>query len=252
MPTLRRNYGWIPDLPDHRDRIYGAVHAVGTLPPKVDLHTLFPPIYNQGELGSCTANALAAAIDFERNKQKLPFLSPSRLFIYYNERLIENTVSSDSGAALRDGMKTIATQGACGETLWPYDPTQCAVCPPATCYQAALEHRTISYSRLPRQVDQFKACLASGYPFVFGLTVYDSFESDSVAHTGMVSMPMAKETALGGHAVVAVGYSDASQRFLCRNSWGAEWGINGHFTLPYEYLANENLADDFWTIRTVQ
>ena len=251
MQLENRSYGWIPDLPDHRDHLYAAPR-LAALPPKVDLHTLCPPVYDQGQLGSCTANAVAAAIDFERHKQKLQFLSPSRLFIYYNERVIENTVDSDSGAMLRDGMKTVNTQGACAETLWPYAIEKFSDRPAATCYTAALQHRTISYLRLAQNLAQMKACVASGYPFVFGFTVYDSFESDTVAQTGKVPMPAADESVLGGHAVLAVGYSDASQRFLVRNSWGPAWGINGHFTIPYEYLTNTNLADDFWTIRLVQ
>ena len=251
MKPENRGYGWIPDLPDHRDRIYAAPRLV-TLPPKVDLHALCPPVYDQGQLGSCTANAVAAAIDFERRKQKLQFLSPSRLFIYYNERVIENTVDSDSGAMLRDGMKTVNAQGACAEASWPYVVEKFSDRPAAACYTAALQHRAISYLRLAQNLAPMKSCLASGYPFVFGFTVYDSFESDAVTQTGRAPMPAADESVLGGHAVLAVGYSDASQRFLVRNSWGPTWGINGHFTIPYEYLTNPNLADDIWTIRLVQ
>ena len=97
-----------------------------------------------------------------------------------------------------------------------------------------------------------KACLASGYPFVFGFTVYESFESDAVAQSGHAPMPGPGEKVLGGHAVMAVGYDDSQQWFIIRNSWGTEWGMEGYFTLPYDYLANDNLSDDFWTIRIVQ
>ena len=251
MKPQNRSYGWIPDLPDRRDRLYSAPR-LPALPPKIDLHSLCPPVYDQGDLGSCTANALAAAIDFERHKQRMPFLSPSRLFIYYNERVIENTVNSDSGAMLRDGMKTINAQGACAEPLWPYTLAKFTDRPLAACYTAALLHRAISYLRLPQDLAQMKACLASGYPFAFGFSVYESFESDTVAKTGKAPLPSQGEAILGGHAVLAVGYSEASQRFLVRNSWGSQWGINGHFTIPYEYLTNNNLSDDFWTIRVVQ
>jgi len=252
MQSIPRKYGWVPDLPDHRDHKYSAPAPPGKLPPKVDLHGLCPPVYDQGDLGSCTANALAAGVDYERRKQNLPLLSPSRLFIYYNERVLENSVSSDSGATLRDGMKTIAAQGVCAEPLWPYDPAKFADHPNAACYTVARRHRTLAYSAVAQDVTQMKGCLASGYPFVFGFTVYESFESDAVAKTGKVPMPGADESAIGGHAVLAVGYSDASQRFLVRNSWGPAWGINGYFTIPYAYLANPDLADDFWTIRLEQ
>jgi C1A family cysteine protease len=249
MNSTNRRYGWRPDLPDQRDWLYRAPALASPLPAKVDLHAGFPPVYDQGNLGSCTANAVAGAIDFERKKQKLAFLSPSRLFIYYNERVLENSVSTDSGATLRDGMKTVAAQGACAESIWPYTLSQFAARPTAACYSAALQHRTISYIAVAPDLAQMKTCLVSGYPFVFGFTVYASFESDVVAKTGKVPMPAAKESVLGGHACVVAGYSDASQRFLCRNSWGPDWGVNGYFTLPYAYLLNGNLADDFWTIR---
>lgn len=252
MTCTNRRYGWRPDVPDQRDLIYRASRLTAPLPSKVDLHAAFPVVYDQGDLGSCTANALAGAIDFERKKQKLPLLTPSRLFIYYNERALENSVSSDSGATLRDGMKTVGAQGACNESMWPYDVARFAAMPSSLCYAAALQHRTISYRRLAQDLKQMKSCLASGYPFVFGFTVYSSFASDAVAQTGKVPLPRASESTLGGHACVIAGYSDASQRFLCRNSWGSAWGVNGHFTLPYEYVLNGNLADDFWTIRLEQ
>ena len=104
-------------------------------------------------------------------------------------------------------------------------------------------------NRLFRSSLQMRTCLAAGYPFVFGFTVYESFESQEVANTGIVKMPKRGEQALGGHAVLAVGYNDAKQTFLVRNSWGEDWGMSGYFTLPYKYLSNRNLSDDFWTIR---
>ncbi len=249
--TTSRKYGWVPDLPDHRDYKYAFGHISLKLPSKVDLHGACPPVYDQGQLGSCTANALAAALDFERKRQKLAFMGPSRLFIYYNERVIEGTVSEDSGATLRDGMKAVATQGACPETLWPYNAAQFATTPPPPCYTSGTQNVALQYSRLSQDLASLKSCLASGYPFVFGFSVYQSFESDAVAQTGKVPMPSADEQLLGGHAVLAVGYSDASQRFLVRNSWGPGWGFHGYFTIPYTYLTNPNLADDFWTIRLV-
>jgi C1A family cysteine protease len=110
----------------------------------------------------------------------------------------------------------------------------------------------VQYSRLAQSVVQLKSCLAEGYPFLFGFTVYEGFESDAVEASGVVSMPEPSEAALGGHAVSAVGYDDASQRFLVRNSWSANWGMQGYFTIPYAYLAEPNLAADFWTIRVVK
>lgn len=250
--TLGR-YGWIPDLPDARDRLYRAGRKVGALPRSTDLRRGCPAVYDQGQLASCTANAIAAAIEFDQRKQRLPqAFSPSRLFIYYNERTLLGTIANDSGAMLRDGIKSVSGQGACPEPMWPYIEDKFADRPPAQCYKVGKAHPATQYSRLAQSTAQMKACLAAGYPFVFGFTVYESFESDEVACTGVVPMADPSEMALGGHAVAAVGYDDASSRFLVRNSWGTDWGMGGYFTMPYAYLANNNLADDFWTIRLVK
>jgi C1A family cysteine protease len=254
----RGGYGWVADMPDARDHAYAAPMAV-SLPAQFDLrdHFQLPAVYNQGNLGSCTANALAGAIQFERMRQSMPDGGelPSRLFIYYNERVIEGTVASDSGAQLRDGIKSIASQGDCFEGSapghWPYVISQFKKPPPAACYKAALLDRAIGYSRVSQVLEQMKGCLASGFPFVFGFTVYPEFESPQVAKDGIVPMPDLSKRAIGGHAVMAVGYDDASQRFTVRNSWGADWGSKGYFTIPYAYLMNDNLASDFWTIRVV-
>jgi len=248
-----KRFGWVPDLPDARDHIYSApiVH-LGALPANVDLRDHCPAVYDQGQLGSCTGNAIAGAIHFDRLKQKLePDFVPSRLFIYYNERVIENDVQSDNGAQIRDGIKSVATVGVCDEQLWPYDIGRFAEKPPPAAFGAAADTKAASYCRVARSLSQMKGCLASGYPFVLGFTVYESFESDTVAKTGVLDMPEASETTLGGHAVLAVGYDDPSQRFIVRNSWGDAWGQGGYFTMPYAYLLDDNLSDDFWTIRLI-
>jgi len=246
-------YGWQPDLPDQRDHSYAApLAAIGPVPAKVDLRRECPPVYDQGQLGSCTANAIAAAIQFDRLKQKLPDFVPSRLFIYYNERVMEHTVVTDSGAQIRDGIKSVAKQGDCPELEWPYHIAKFKTKPPPSCYKDALKYKVVSYERVPQNLMQLKGCLASGYPFVFGFTVYDSFESQHVAKTGHASLPKSGEQVVGGHAVVGVGHDDAKQRFIVRNSWGTRWGLKGYFTLPYAYVTDDNLASDFWTIRIVQ
>jgi len=222
------------------------------LPSSADLRPHCPPVYDQGQLGSCTANAIAGALQFDEIKEHKNGLStPSRLFIYYNERVIEGTVTSDSGAQLRDGVKTVAKQGICPEKVWPYDISKFAVKPPTLAYKDAAKDKATNYLRLSQAANQLKGCLASGYPFVFGFTVYESFESADVSKTGIVPMPSPNEAVLGGHAVCAVGYDDAQQRFIVRNSWGTEWGMKGYCTMPYTYLLDPNLASDFWTIRTV-
>lgn len=245
-------YGWKPDLPDRRDLPFLA--KIVKLPKSVDLTALFPPPYDQGELGSCTANAIAAALEYDQIKQKLPVtFTPSRLFIYYNERVMEGSVGEDAGAMIRDGIKSVNAQGAPPETpWWPYNIGQFARRPPAKAYTEAKKHQALKYQRITRSLGVMKSCLASGFPFVFGFSVYDSFESDEVASTGVVPMPGRDETLLGGHAVLAVGYDDATKRFRVRNSWSTDWGMNGYFTIPYPYLLDENLSDDFWQISLVE
>lgn len=246
------HYGWIPDRPDHRDHLYSApIEHLTALPSSVDLRAQCPPVYDQGNLGSCSANAVAAAIEFDQIRQKLTSFVPSRLFIYYNERAMEGTVSSDSGAQIRDGIKSVATQGVCPETEWPYIISQFTVKPFQQCYTDALKDRALSYQRVARNLNQMKACLASGLPFVIGISVYESFESEQVAQTGIVPMPQSDEQLLGGHAVLCCGYDDTQQRFLVRNSWSDQWGMQGYFTLPYAYLLDGGLSSDFWAIKTV-
>jgi C1A family cysteine protease len=246
-------FGWLPDLPDFRDHLYAApLTALRALKPKVDLRPKCPrKILDQGNLGSCTANAIATAIEFDRKKQKLKVFTPSRLFIYYNERVMINTVNSDSGAYIRDGIKSVSKKGACPETTWPYDIEQFTVKPPPAAYKEARKYKVLSYQRLAQNLQQMKGCIASGFPFVFGFTVYDSFMTNAVAANGKVPMPGPSESVQGGHAVLAVGYDDTTQEFICRNSWSAGWGDKGYFYMPYAYLSNNSYADDFWTIRLV-
>jgi len=253
MPRKIARYGWIRDLPDQRDHLYAAPREVLlNLPPSVDLRPKCPAVYDQGQLGSCTANAIAAALEFDQMKEKQAnIFVPSRLFIYYNERKMEGTVNEDSGGQIRDGIKSVANQGDCPEDLWPYDITKFAVQPPQQCYQQALKFEAVQYQRLSQISNQLKGCLASGFPFVFGFAVYESFESQQVAQTGHAPMPAPTDASIGGHAVMAVGYDDSQNWFIVRNSWGIGWGMKGYFTLPYTYLLEQNLASDFWTIRVV-
>jgi C1A family cysteine protease len=141
--------------------------------------------------------------------------------------------------------------GVCPEPEWVYDVSKFTQKPPAKCFTDALKTRATSYARVTRTLTQMKGCLASGFPFVFGFSVYESFESEAVAKTGVVPMPAHTEKLLGGHAVLAVGYDDTAGRFIVRNSWGPGWAMDGYFTMPYAYLTDANLSDDFWTVRIV-
>jgi C1A family cysteine protease len=249
-----QGYGWVPDLPDGRDLLYAAPLApLPELPPKVDLRDECPPVYDQEQLGSCTANAIGAALQFDQKKEDENDFVPSRLFIYYNERVIEGTVHSDSGAQIRDGVKAVAKWGGPKEDpTWPYDIKKFDKKPSEDVYKQGKKHQAIQYLRVTQALSQLKGCLAEGFPFVFGFVVYESFETQDVAKSGKVPMPRAHEAILGGHAVLGVGYDEDEQRFIVRNSWGTGWGMDGYFTMPYPYLVQGSLSRDFWTIRRVE
>jgi C1A family cysteine protease len=249
--TIKR-YGWVPDLPDQRDLTFRVPRrTAAALPSAVDLRPQMPPVYDQGQLGSCTSNAIGGAYEFELIKQKEEDFMPSRLFIYYNERVIERSVDEDAGAQLRDGMKTLANQGVCPEPMWPYVLSQFATKPTPACYTEAKKHLGITYMRVAQDVPEMRGCVAAGYPFIFGFTVYESFESDAVTRTGNVPMPDGMERTLGGHAMCVVGYDNPKKVFIVRNSWGASWGKKGYGTMPYAYFTNTDLSADFWTLRKV-
>lgn len=252
MALKTKRYGWRPDLPDFRDHylLPPLSAAEQTLPPATDLRMYCPPVYDQGQLGSCTANAIAGLLEFDQIKQGEPVFVPSRLQIYYDERDREGTTNDDAGAYLRDGAWVAANIGAAPEVLWPYSEGKFAKKPPPDVYAAAHKFQALQYARLKQDLDHLRGALAGGIPFCFGFTVYESFESSEVASTGMVPMPKPGESVVGGHAVDAVGYDDSSARFICRNSWG-DWGQAGYFTMPYEYLLSPDLSDDFWVLQRV-
>ena len=253
-PTATRpdgRYGWIPDGPDHRDwwAAPSVVRPAVGLPERVDLRADCPAVYDQGALGSCTAQAVAGAYELDRKRQGLDRLTPSTLFIYFEERVLEGTVDHDSGATLRDGMRTLDRIGTCAEPDWPYVVERFRERPPARCYVDAARHRAVAYRRVPQETSAIRACLAAGRPVVFGFSVFESFESVAVERTGVVPMPGPDERRLGGHAVVAVGYDPDA--FLVRNSWGSGWGDDGYCTMPVEYVTDPGLTADLWTLEAV-
>ncbi|MDA4123411.1 MAG: hypothetical protein OK456_09555, partial [Thaumarchaeota archaeon] len=203
--------------------------------------------------GNCTANAIAGAIEFDEIQQKMKEkFVPSRLFIYYNERAVEGTIDKDAGGQIRDGIKSVADQGVPHEKLWGYEKKILKLKPKAECYTQAKRYKTVEYLRMMHHLDELKSCLASGFPFVFGIKVYASFQSQEVANSGVLQMPKKGEKVAGLHAVVACGYDDSAQRFIVRNSFGKDWGMNGYFTIPYAYLLDPKLAHDFWTLRLLR
>ncbi len=249
----QKRYGWRPDTPDMRDFLL-AVAPSKKLPKQVSLRSQMPPVYDQGQLGSCTANSIGAILELNELKQKEPdAATPSRLFIYYNERVMEGTVTEDSGAEIRDGIKSVAQLGAPPENLWPYDITKFAQKPTAKVYAQAKKHQAVRYARVVQDTLPLQNVLASGYAISFGFTVYTSFET-AVGSDGIMPMPQPDEKVLGGHAVVAVGYKPIKGQlyFECRNSWGTSWGDQGYFWMPAAYITSSSLASDFWVIQQVE
>ena len=268
MEKIKRRYNWKRDKQDSRDYSYKSLKIMYpkipriVVPPTVDLQPWCSPVVDQGEIGSCSGNALAGAYEYLELRDIRYKLSPtgnptmfdpakfspvSRLFIYYEERVLEGTVDEDSGAEIRDGIKVLARQGACREILWPYGDSYLYQRPVQAAYEEAAQHKVLHYLRL-LTLDDIRHCLANEYPVALGFNVYDNFESDYCAQTGDLKMPTPEETLQGGHAVLAVGYNDSTRKLKIKNSWGPDWGLKGYFMMDYSYI-EQGLANDFWTLR---
>ena len=261
MSTSR--YVLARDVPDSRDYVYSVEHHElrGALPLRVDLRPRCLQVFDQGSLGTCTAHAVAAAFAYEQRRQKVRVISPSRLFIYYNERVMTHQRSLNCVVRLRDAIKAVAKRGVCSESQWPYneDPKVARKKPPPVAFDMATKHQIVGYHRIPigalkpaEFLKHLKHCLAGRSPFLFGFMLYESFETDAVKQNGIMPDPDKKhDKALGGHAVMAVGYDDRRKAVLVRNSWGRSWGIGGHFWMPYRLITDPDIAHDFWTVRGV-
>ena len=246
---MKRRYGCRVDKYDPRDFRYDAVRAPRTfLPPSADLRPLMSPVEDQGQTNTCVANAIVGALEYLEKKNKISFVDYSRLFLYYNGEVMQGTPGQDAGLAIRTGIQSVVKYGTCYEQEWPFDPLTIGTKPSKQCYTDAAVHKVLSYARVNTMIDM-KSCIANGYPFVIGMQVYESMESDEVAKTGVVEMPKVGEQLLGGHGVLVVGYSDATSTWTVRNSWGVSWGMSGYFTLPYAYLTNHKLVSDMWDIQ---
>ena len=255
LPTrnrFRRSNGCVRDTPDARDAMYAPPASLdgGSLPEMVDLRPMCPPVYDQGVLESCSGNAIAALMEFDQMRLGAEEIYvASRLFIYYNERVLEGTVKKDAGACIRTGIKTVVKLGAPHEPVWPYDPAKVFTQPPASAYLAARLDKVKSYARVGQTLPMMQACLAEGYPFLFWFGCYAGLDLPGTVATGDIPMPGPGETRDGAHFMVVVGYDNATRRFLIRNSWGTEWGDKGYGTVGYEHMLSPEMACDFWTVR---
>ena len=250
---MKRHFGTGRDTASPLDWQYRA-HAsiVRRLPAVVDLRRHCPPVYDQLHLNSCSANAIAAALRYDELREGRPDVpSPSRLFIYYNERVLAGVVGTDSPVPLRDGYRTVVKAGACPEAMWPYAPRRFRRPPTPACFRAARRYRALAYYRIRRSLVQLRACLAERYPFVMAIAVHASMMGRAVRRTGMVPMPTRRDPLRGGHAVLVVGYDHSRRLLIFRNSWGRAWGDGGYGYLPYAFVASSDLSWDFWTMRRV-
>lgn len=242
------NFQWQPDRLDSRDYSY-TLSSTKNLN-KVDLRAYCSPIENQGNLGSCTGQAIAGAIELLNKRNRKP-TDVSRLFIYYYERLILGTVNYDSGAYIRDGIKATNHYGASLESYWPYNIKRFKEEPITEAKTDALKRKVTRYER----ITSFNGCidaLTNGYPIVMGFHVYSSFMTTNVAKTGNMPYPNTKrERLLGGHAVLLVGYDKIKKVFIARNSWGTNWGDKGYFYMPFNVVTNTSMSSDYWIIKSV-
>jgi len=250
----RRVYGYLKDKLDPSDIRFKAVRSIDdspVFPEKVSLRDKFKELpYDQGSLGACSAHAALGIFTYEHGGG--PF---SRLALYYWERELEGTINEDSGAYLRDAIKILNTKGIGLEEHWPYDISKFTIePPPIELQEGALNKITQYFSLDDGDPNDYRQCLADGYPFMIGIQIFESFESEEVSKTGVVPMPGDRERCLGGHAVAVIGYDEnfrgTNKRYYeVRNSWGKDWGDHGHFWIPAEYLENNSLGTDAWTIR---
>lgn len=241
MARKIKKYGWKPSLPHDHKKYSDCFPMNAEMPSKVDLRPKCPPVYDQGELGSCTANGISGCIQFIQ-----PAFMPSRLFIYYNERAMEGDIDTDGGAQIHDGIKSVGTIGVCEETEWPYNIAKFKDKPSFQSFLNAKKDVLNDYFSITA-AQEIKQCLTTGYPVVFGMTAYESFESPEVAKTGLLPMPKHNEQIVGGHCMAIVGYNESKKIFIVRNSWGDSWALAGYCEIPYAYI--EKYASDMWTIR---
>jgi C1A family cysteine protease len=231
---------------DARDYKYSLSKKTVLLPNSFSLNNKVKTILNQGDLGSCVSNSFAQVINMSTNSIWI-----SRLMHYYCGRAIEGTSSlDDSGLDIRQAASIIAKYGACLESVWPYNIYNFYKLPSLAAFQKSKLFKSYKYSFVNQDINSLTTCLYNTKnPIIFGIMVYSSFLTNSVASTGMVPMPdTTNETLEGGHCIIMIGYDNTKQLFTCVNSWGNGWGNKGLFYLPYAYVTNPNLAADFCSL----
>jgi C1A family cysteine protease len=245
------NYtGWLKQAPDKRDLKFKPTVRLLAVPLTKDLRPKMSPIDDQLDLGSRTANAGVATYEYLEVKHKAPVINHySRRMLYWLARRELGTINEDSGANLRDIAYCLDHYGDCLEVTDPYVVSRFTRTPTKAAFAEALTYQAIEYRAVASTEAAMKACLAEGYPFIFGFDVYKSFISDKVAVTGMVPMPNeSREDIVGGHAMVCVGYTKAN--WILRNSWGEGWGKKGYCFVPKAFMPK--YAQDNWMFKQVE
>lgn len=255
---MPHSYGLIRQKRDPRDFLASFnSRLVSALPPSLDLSIDTGPLLDQGSLGSCGPNTAAENIDYDQLAEGITLSPPSRLFIYYNTRMLMGTVNSDSGVDNRTMMKALAQYGYCDESLWPYadDPTTFTKRPPIAAYAAGQPNRISNYAGVQVSLGQIKAAIFTRHLVIFGTEVFQGIESDQAAQTGIVPDPSPTESPVGGHDISLVGWDDLTQRFKFRNHWvnadGTPWGDGGYGYFSYKYATNIAWVSDLWMINSV-
>ncbi|MEW4154043.1 C1 family peptidase [Bacillus thuringiensis] len=249
---MKRKYPLKQEKIDLRDFVYYAnqYKSASQLPATMDLRSQLSPVVDQGQLGSCTANAIVSGLaEYMMLKQKRSLIRLSRLFLYWEERYLEGTVNEDNGAYIRDGMKVLQQIGTCPEVEYPYNIAHFRDTPTPRQVTDAAAYRMISQYYRVNNVLTLKTAIAEGLPVVVGFLVYESFESEDVAQTGIVPIPNTnQESLLGGHAVLAVGYIqiEGENYIIIRNSWGTDWGDEGYCYMPESFFTL-GFVTDMWT-----
>lgn len=224
--------------------------SAAVIKPASDLTPLMPPIQNQGNLGSCTGNGVARILDYAHRLKTGKFYTPSRLFIYYNERAMEGTINEDSGAMIADGILSVNKLGAASERCWPYDITKFNKKPKSDCYKSALNKQALKFYKLDNgDGTSIRKALSMGFPVVFGCYVYNAIYDVNAAKY-VVPMPAGKP--IGGHCMVITGHDDSTQLYTVDNSWGTEWGRGGRCAFQYAYIHNRRITDDAWVIEIAE
>ena len=209
----------------------------------VDLRNKMPAIYDQGKIGSCTANSLCSIFEYDNMNFK-----GSRLFLYYNERVLINETNEDSGAYIEDGIKSLMKDGICEEKEWAYIIENVLIKPSENAYKKAKNNFVMEAININNDLKTIKEWLDKNEPITIGISIYSNFMNNMSNKSGIISLPTDNDTYIGGHAVVICGYNDYEKKFILRNSWGNYWGDKGYFYLPYEYITDTNLCGDLWII----